>query len=241
MFLPPFRQPQAGSRVFRFGANTMAEWVYRPRARRIQGGKSAPADHHGRTRLALDKASAGVRAEQVVSGTRQDRQPTQGDDRRPSAQAAGCVVEICDRRSRNQGRDHEGRVNQPRRKENTIAGQLIIAGNPRGTNRSVAWLSMPSNRMVASSWVLTARKRDVGAADSDRRPYVSLERQGDMTPPGLATGLRPWIKTQSCIGSCFTARHRYPGGSAPPTPGIFWSTMMSLLMYPHTRCGRGWR
>jgi len=36
-------------------------------------------------------------------------------------------------------------------------------------------------------WVFTARKRDVGAADFDRRPYVSLERQGKATPPSLAT------------------------------------------------------
>ena len=48
--------------------------------------------------------------------------------------------------------------------------------------------------MVPSPWVFTARKRDVGAADFDRRPYVSLERQGKATPPGLATGPRPWIK-----------------------------------------------
>jgi len=50
--------------------------------------------------------------------------------------------------------------------------------------------------MVPSPWVFTARKRDVGAADFDRRPYVSLERQGKATPPGLATGPKPWIEKE---------------------------------------------
>src|SRR5437660_5376713 len=51
--VPPVRQPKAGGRLRRSGANAMAERLDRSRAGRIQGGQSAAEDNNGRAGLAM--------------------------------------------------------------------------------------------------------------------------------------------------------------------------------------------
>ena len=64
--VPPVRQPQAGGRLRRSGADAMAERLDRSRAGCVQSGQPAAADNNGRAGLAVAAEPAGLGAQPVV-------------------------------------------------------------------------------------------------------------------------------------------------------------------------------
>ena len=84
----------------RIGADALAERVRRSRTRRLQSRKPAAANDHDPTRLVVDKASAPLDTDPVVSSARttQWRPSSKSADRWLGAKAADRLLEICDRR-----------------------------------------------------------------------------------------------------------------------------------------------
>ena len=108
--VPPVRQPQAGGRLRRSGADAMAERLDRSRAGCVQGGQPAAADNNGRAGLAVAAEPADLGAQPVVprAGPAPWRADAQDDHRRPGAQAPHRPVAVHHRRRRHRGGRDEG-------------------------------------------------------------------------------------------------------------------------------------
>jgi hypothetical protein len=106
----PVRQPQAGGRLRRSGADAMAERLDRSRAGCVQGGQPAAEDNNGRAGLAMAAEPTDLGAQPVVprAGPAPWRADAQDDHRCPGAQAARRPVAVYDRRRRHRGGRDEG-------------------------------------------------------------------------------------------------------------------------------------
>ncbi len=108
--VPPVRQPQAGGRLRRSGADAMAERLDRSRAGCVQSGQPAVADNNDRAGLAMAAEPADLGAQPVVprTGPAPWWADAQDDCRRPGAQAAHRPVAVHHRRRRHRGGRDEG-------------------------------------------------------------------------------------------------------------------------------------
>jgi transposase len=108
--VPPVRQPKAGGRLRRSGADAMAKWLDRSRAGCVQGGQPAAEDNNGRAGLAMAAEPANLGAQPVVprAGPAPWRADAQDDHRRPGAQAPHRPVAVHHRRRRHRGGCDEG-------------------------------------------------------------------------------------------------------------------------------------
>ena len=99
--VPPVRQPKAGGRLRRSGADAMAERLDRSRAGCVQGGQLAAEDNNGRAGLAMAAEPAELGAQPVVPRAGPPwRADAQDDHRRPGAQAPHRPVAVHHRRRR---------------------------------------------------------------------------------------------------------------------------------------------
>src|SRR5690242_8821236 len=112
VLLPLLWQPAAGGGLRRAGADALAEWIGPARTGPVQGGEPEAANHDGPACLAVAAEPADVGAERLVPGAREARRRPREEegDRRPGAQAARCVVEVCQQRRRHRGCGDEGRL-----------------------------------------------------------------------------------------------------------------------------------
>jgi transposase len=108
--VPPVRQPQAGGRLRRSGADAMAEWLDRSRAGCVQGGQPAAEGNNGRAGLAMAAEPADLGAQPVVprAGPAPWRADAQDEHRRPGAQAPRRSVAVHHRRRCHRGGRDEG-------------------------------------------------------------------------------------------------------------------------------------
>src|SRR5476649_1205185 len=107
--VPPVRQPEAGGRLRRSGADAMEERLDRSRAGCVQGGQPAAEDDNGRAGLAMAAEPAELGAQPVVPRAGPPwRADAQDDHRRPGAQAPRRPVAVHDLRCRHRGGRDEG-------------------------------------------------------------------------------------------------------------------------------------
>ena len=124
----------------------------RSRARGFQGRKPATAHNTDPAGVAVVAPPAALGSHPVVRRTGQAQWgPSQEDDDRGArSKAAGCALEICDRRCRHRRRRAQGHLTNARTKFCNLPGP-ISPGGSRWTNRTFAWPETPSSRMVSSS------------------------------------------------------------------------------------------